>query len=87
MFVIVGVVSGLIPFYLMFLNKQHASRREVLGKSAALVDESMVSKEKMAESKAVEIEDARAQQRKTLEEDNALHDVTDLENEDFIYVY
>lgn len=87
MFVLVGVVSGLIPFYLMFLNKQHAKRREALGKSAALVDESMVTKEKIAESKAVEIENAHLPQHRALEEDNALHDVTDLSNEDFIYVY
>lgn len=87
MFVLVGIVSGLIPLYLMFLNKRHAKRREELGKSAALVDESMVAKETMAESKAVEIENAQAPQRRTLEEDNALHDVTDLSNEDFIYVY
>lgn len=87
MFVIVGVTSGLIPLYLMFLNKRHAKRREELGKSAALVDESMVTKEKLAEGKAVEIENAQFPEHRTLEEDNALHDVTDLCNEDFIYVY
>lgn len=87
MFVVVGVVSGLIPFYLMFLNRQHAKRREALGKSASLVDESMVGKDKMVQSKAVEIEDVSAPQHRSLEEDNALHDVTDLNNEDFIYVY
>lgn len=87
MFVVVGVTSGLIPVYLKFLNKRHAKRREELGKSAALVDESMVTKEKIAESKAVEIENAQFPEHRTLEEDNALHDVTDLCNEDFIYVY
>ncbi|CAN8098235.1 unnamed protein product [Discula destructiva] len=86
MFVVVGAVSALIPFYLMFLNKRHARRREELGKSAALIDESMVTKKKMAESKAVEIEDAQVPQHRALEDDNALHDVTDLNNEDFIYV-
>lgn len=87
MFIVVGVTSALIPFYLAFLNKRHAKRRQELGKSAALVDESMVTKEKMAESKAVEIEHAESSQQGSLEEDNALHDVTDLNNEDFIYVY
>ncbi|KAF3761646.1 allantoate permease [Cryphonectria parasitica EP155] len=87
MFVVVGIVSGLIPLYLMYLNKRHAKRREELGKSAAIVDESMVKKEKIEESKAVELEDAQAPQLRSLEEDNALHDVTDLNNEDFIYVY
>jgi hypothetical protein len=87
MFIVVGVVSALIPFYLMFLNKGHAKRRQELGKSASLVDESMIAKEKMAESKAVEIEDTTLPQNRSLEEDNALHDMTDLNNEDFIYVY
>lgn len=87
MFVVVGVVSALIPYYLKFLNVRHAKRREELGKSAALIDESMMTKDKMADSKAVEIEDAEGLQHRTLEEDNALHDVTDLNNEDFIYVY
>lgn len=77
----------LIPFYLAYLNKRHAKRREELGKSAAIVDESMIAKEKMGDSKAVELENASAPQHRALEEDNALHDVTDLLNEDFIYVY
>lgn len=71
----------------MFLNKQHAKRREELGKSAAMIDESMITKQNMETSKAVEIEEAQAPQHRTLEEDNALHDITDLQNEDFIYVY
>lgn len=73
--------------YLVSLNKRHAKRREELGKSAIIIDESMVTKEKMEDSKAVEVEEAQAPQHRTLEEDNALHDVTDLKNEDFIYVY
>lgn len=87
MFVVVGVTSGLIPLYLMFLNKRHAKRREELGKSGALVDESMITKEKVADNKAMEIENVHLPEHRTLEEDNALHDVTDLCNEDFIYVY
>lgn len=71
----------------MYLNKMHAKRREELGKSAIIIDESMMDKDKMVESKAIELEDVRAPQHRTLEEDNALHDVTDLNNEDFIYVY
>ncbi|PSR84059.1 major facilitator superfamily domain-containing protein [Coniella lustricola] len=107
MFVVVGVVSGLIPIYLKYLNRRHAARRQQLGKSVAIIDESMASganKDKLEESrKAVEVEDVReaekgardvngaaagpGAQHRSLEEDNALHDVTDLKNEDFIYVY
>ncbi len=77
-----------IPLYLMFLNRRHSKRREELGKSAVLLDESMMEKKQMEDSKAVEVEDGGATRRpKALEEDNALRDMTDMQNEDFIYVY
>ncbi|KAL2187893.1 MFS general substrate transporter [Thermothelomyces heterothallicus CBS 203.75] len=87
MFALVGSISALIPFYLMFLNRRHAKRREQLGKNAVLVDESMIVKTQMEDSKAVEVEDANHRRQRALEEDNALRDMTDLQNEDFIYVY
>jgi hypothetical protein len=72
----------------MYLNHHHAKRRGELGKTTALVDESMMGKNQMENSKAVEIEEAGAdRRRRALEEDNALRDMTDLQNEDFIYVY
>lgn len=85
--VLANCAFRLIPIYLKLLNNQHAKRREELGKGAVIIDESMVAKEKISESKAIEVEDAQTPQHRTLEEDNALHDVTDLLNEDFIYVY
>ncbi|KAK4120686.1 MFS general substrate transporter [Parathielavia appendiculata] len=87
MFALVGGISALIPCYLMYLNHWHAKRREELGKNAALIDESMMDKSQMEHSKAVEVEDANTRRQKALEEDNALKDMTDLQNEDFIYVY
>ncbi|KAK4249182.1 major facilitator superfamily domain-containing protein [Corynascus novoguineensis] len=86
MFALVGGISAIIPFYLMFLNRRHAKRRQELGKNAVVVDESMMAKNQMENSKAVEIEEVSRRQ-KALEEDNALRDMTDLQNEDFIYVY
>lgn len=65
----------------MFLNKRHASRRVAVGKSAVLVDRSMMN----AQERAVNSE---------IEEANGIHggekafdDITDLKNEDFIFVY
>ncbi|KAK3346513.1 major facilitator superfamily domain-containing protein [Lasiosphaeria hispida] len=89
MFVTVGAVSALIPVYLIFLNRRHAKRREELGKNSVLVDESMLGKNQMENSKAVEIEGGGigTSAQRTLEEDNAMQDMTDLRNEDFIYVY
>ncbi len=76
-----------IPFYLAYLNHQHAKKREELGKNAVLVDESMMGKNQMVDSKAAGLEESGGRQLKALEEDNALRDMTDLQNEDFIYVY
>ncbi|KAM0334513.1 hypothetical protein ACHAQA_001542 [Verticillium albo-atrum] len=90
MFVLVAILGATIPFYLMYLNKRHANRREELGKNAVVIDESMMRNRNMEQSKAVDIEleeDGQQRQQRTLEEDNALHDMTDLKNEDFIYVY
>ncbi|KAM7215951.1 14b28d54-7c27-47ee-85cc-5d2f8fd2a3d5 [Rhypophila decipiens] len=87
-FALVGVISAIIPLYLMFLNRQHAKRREELGKTSQLVDESMMAKNTMLSSKTVEAEQGHDERARTaIEEDNGLRDMTDLQNEDFIYVY
>ncbi|RYO82527.1 hypothetical protein DL762_006582 [Monosporascus cannonballus] len=84
-FVLVAILGLLIPMWLLVLNKQHAKKREQLGKSANLVDRSMMRKEKMAESKGAELE--QHEHSRGVEEDRGLQDVSDLKNEDFIYVY
>jgi len=76
--------------YLRFLNTRHGRQREQAGKSAHLVDESMVDKDKVRSGKAVamELEEAGQTNTKTpIAEDKGLDDSTDLKNEDFIYVY
>lgn len=73
----------------MFLNRQHAKKREALGKTANIVDESMMRKKNMDDSKAVELEEDvnNAQNGRDVDVDNGLLDMTDLKNEDFIFVY
>ncbi|KIX04558.1 uncharacterized protein Z518_05428 [Rhinocladiella mackenziei CBS 650.93] len=85
MFVLVGVLAVVIWFYLVLLNKQHARRRAEVGKSAEKVDESMVGKDKIGINKAVELEEGRNGELRA--NDNGFSDLTDLQNEDFIYVY
>ncbi|KAI1334355.1 MFS general substrate transporter [Xylariaceae sp. FL0016] len=85
MFILVGALGILIPMYLMVLNRWHAKKREELGKQADVVDESMMSKKQMQDSKAVELE--QREQARNIEDDNGLQDLPDLRNEDFIYVY
>lgn len=72
----------------MFLNRLHSKKREELGKTADVVDESMVRKKDMQDSKAIELEgQAEGHERRAVAEDNGLLDMTDVKNEDFIYVY
>ncbi|KAJ0304534.1 uncharacterized protein N0V96_007533 [Colletotrichum fioriniae] len=87
MFVLVAVMGALIPLYLKYLNVQHAKRREALGKSTLIVDESMMRNKDKQEGKAVEIEEDAQHQHRAIEEDHGLQDMTDLKNEDFIFVY
>jgi hypothetical protein len=77
--------TSLTNLYLIYLNKKHAQWRLDLGKSAQVVDESMLKKEKAG--KAVELEDASATPRPERTEDKGFSDTTDLKNEDFIFVY
>lgn len=85
MFILVAILSLLIPIYLTVLNKRHAKRREELGKSAIRIDESMMKKEEMTQGKGIELEETGDTPRQ--EVDNGFSDLTDIQNEDFIYVY
>ncbi|OLN83434.1 putative transporter C417.10-like protein 4 [Colletotrichum chlorophyti] len=88
MFVLVAIMGALIPLHLKFLNIKHAKRREELGKSAQVIDESMMRNKDVQDSKAVELEeDPQRQHHRAIEEDHGLQDMTDLKNEDFIFVY
>ncbi|KAF2015166.1 MFS general substrate transporter [Aaosphaeria arxii CBS 175.79] len=74
--IVVLVVVGMI--YVKFLNRKHAAARERLGKSAHVVDTSM-------QNKASDSEDAANAEASGVG-DKAFDDVTDLKNEDFIYL-
>ena len=62
----------------MFLNKKHATRRQELGKSAIVVDRSMMNERERQMNSDVGSEGRG---------DRAFDDETDLKNEDFIFVY
>lgn len=57
----------------MLLNRKHAALREQLGKSAVVVDRSMMNVE------GEELNDGTGER--------AFDDETDLKNEDFIFIY
>lgn len=78
--------TSIADIYLLYLNKRHANMREAVGKSAQIVDESMIGKEKIEVIKVVQLEDVNAVPDRRVV-DKGFSDTTDLQNEDFIYVY
>lgn len=81
LFIILIILVALTTLYLMLLNKRHAARRIALGKSAVIVDRSMMNARERA------ISDEADEGRGASEGEKAFDDITDLENEDFIFVY
>ena len=66
--------------YLYILNVRHQQERERLGKDRRIVDRSMQVVRTINEDKETALPVGEMQ-------DNSLDDVTDLKNEDFMYVY
>ncbi|CBX97528.1 hypothetical protein IAQ61_007063 [Plenodomus lingam] len=80
LFVAIMVFVILAVFWIKFLNSKHAATRESMGKAAIVVDTSM------SDTKDVGAEGAESAQASGVG-DKAFDDVTDVKNEDFIYVY
>ena len=78
------IISGQM-FYLTFLNKRNLKRRIALGKTGANVDYSLEDSSKWEKMRA----DARAKATESGQEEvvneRAFEDLTDLQNEDFVY--
>jgi hypothetical protein len=83
LFVVIILLVGVGALYITYLNKRHAKERERLGKSAYVVDLSMAKSSKLASEEGGAINNGKAAGGVG---DKAFDDVTDLKNEDFIYV-
>ena len=83
LFVAIIVLVGLGAAYIRILNGKHAAARERMGKSAQVVDLSM-EKNRALSAHGEAVNDGVAAGGVG---DKAFDDVTDLKNEDFIYVY
>jgi hypothetical protein len=66
--------------WIKILNRKHAAAREAMGKSANIVDLSMETSKQMDAEEAENVDAGGVG-------DKAFDDVTDLKNEDFIYVF
>ncbi|KAF2852576.1 allantoate permease-like protein [Plenodomus tracheiphilus IPT5] len=80
LFVTIMVLIVLAVFWIKLLNRKHASTRESMGKAAVVIDTSMGA------STEADAEGADSAQASGVG-DKAFDDVTDIKNEDFIYVY
>lgn len=83
MFILIIFLVGVGALYITYLNKRHAAARERMGKSARVVDLSMAKSSKLASEDDTAVNDGKAAGGVG---DKAFDDVTDLKNEDFIYV-
>lgn len=85
LFVILIILIIACTFYLMFLNRKHANRRQELGKSAIVADRSMMNaRERIAAGGEAELD---GDEGYGLGGEKAFDDLTDLKNEDFVFVY
>ncbi|QIX00675.1 hypothetical protein AMS68_006192 [Peltaster fructicola] len=82
LFATIIVLVGIGTLYIAFLNKRHARARERLGKAGKIVDLSMAHGRQLAGGQTVNDTDAAGGAGV-----KAFDDITDLQNEDFIYVY
>lgn len=84
-FAVVAALVVATTMYLKMLNRQHAQRRVALGKSAHVVDTSMETSEEVARLGQMEMQGDEAQHDPS--KGKQFSDMTDLENEDFVFVY
>lgn len=91
LFIVVIALVAVTSTHLARLNRSHSRRRVALGKSAAIVDSSLDTS-----TSAGILDSMRREQRRSGDEgpdeddvsdDKTFADTTDLENEDFVYVY
>jgi len=91
LFVVIIALVGLTTIHLALLNKSHAALRRQLGKSAVVIDRSMMDirdDDSEIEENSESAEGGRDENGGAgIGRDKAFDDVTDLENEDFIFIY
>jgi hypothetical protein len=85
-------ICRLTTIYLRFLNRKHAAVRQSLGKSAIIIDTSMLAVKDEDPDAITDVEPAVEGSPGQAEKgqrvgDKAFDDETDLKNEDFIFVY
>lgn len=81
LFIAIVVLVVLAVFWITILNRKHGAARERLGKAAKIVDLSMETSRQMADAgETANVSEGGVG-------DKAFDDITDVKNEDFIYLY
>jgi hypothetical protein len=82
------VLVGITSSYLAYLNRDHSRRRVKAGKDAVIIDYSLYSAEEADRLRRTHAAD-RAESAATSEETGAraFADLTDLQNDEFIFVF
>ncbi|KAI1758511.1 MFS general substrate transporter [Hypoxylon sp. FL1150] len=99
LYIAIMVLVGLTTAHLKLLNKNHAKRRVAMGKSAVIIDTSLDSPEEIAAQQSREVDresprsaeegDASTSPSEDVERpgDRAFENLTDLQNEEFVFVF
>ncbi|KAI1326257.1 MFS general substrate transporter [Xylariaceae sp. FL0255] len=96
LFIVIIFLVGLTSLYVMVLNKRHAKKRVELGKSATIIDTSLDSSEEVDAKRqaranaglgTAEGEGVVAELELEALGERAFEDLTDMENDEFVFVY
>jgi hypothetical protein len=81
LFIVIIVLTGCTAAYLTILNKKHSAKRVEMGKPAVINDTSL-----MGNKEAAELQELISESNGRLGE-NAFENMTDIKNEEFVYVF
>jgi hypothetical protein len=91
LYMAIVVIVGMASIYLSYLNRNHGRRRVALGKDAVIVDYSLYSPEDADRLRRAKSHDApqaeHSEEADRPQGDRAFDDLTDLQNDEFIFVF
>ncbi|KAK6081873.1 allantoate permease [Seiridium cupressi] len=91
LFCVIVILVGITSAYLGYLNKSHSKRRVAMGKSAVIVDTSLESTERAVVTQGTGVNESGTAEGHPSTTgaigEHAFENLTDLENEEFIFVF
>jgi hypothetical protein len=85
LFIALAVLISFGIVWIKILNRKQAAKRKAMGKAEHITDLSMADKKALENQEDLMVAEGEAEAEAS--GDKAFEDVTDLKNEDFIYVY